>query len=442
VAAVALLIALGTRLLGAPAGVLAGLLLAISVHHVDHSQEARPYAVSVAWTVGGYAALFGYLATRRAWRLGAAVACMAMALYTSHLALLHVGVAAGVAMLDIIGAARAARRRGAPIASIAPDRIAPWLLAGGVLAILYAPQIPNLLGFLAGSGAAPNHVLDLRPAVLRAILDRWVSGPPWVTVLFAAAGAAGVARMLQRRDAAGAGVVAWLAAPFLLFAIVPFSKYFDLRFLLPSLPAFCLVVAAGADAAAGAVARGLGAEQRWARAAALAAFAAVAFVPAQALYERLRVAEKRCGDIVLDRALFTANDRLCADHLLLSTIEVEHQFVLRKLGSYGTPPPAALDRLVGRYALDDGREIEITRGAGSLVARIGSRFPFTLVARSETEYASRIDARRITFERGPDGRAVALVLGSAQGDRRALRIGAPDGSGPGRNPPAEAPANR
>lgn len=423
IASVALAIALGVRVLGARAGLLAGFLLAISLHHVDHSQEARPYVPSVALTLGLYAALFGYVATRRAWQLAVAVGCAAWALYTYHLALLHVAVAGGVAALDAIDAARDARRTGAPALATAWRRLRPFAIAAAALALLYLPQLPNLRGFLAGSGALPNHVLDLRPFVLHTIVDRWVSGPAWTALACEAAFAVGVVRMALRRDATGAGVLAWMAAPFLLFGLVPFTKYFDVRFLMASLPAFFLLVAAGVDGAARAIAQAAGRSSEAIAAAPVLAFAIALLLPAARLYERFRDAPRRCGDFVRDRALFTDNDRLCADHLLLNTIHVDHQFVLRKLGRFASIPPERLDGCVGRYQFPDGMPLVIERRDDQLVAQIGPRFSFALLAESESRFVSRIDARRIAFERGPDGRAVAAVLTTRAGSARAPRIG-------------------
>lgn len=419
VASIALAIALGGRLLGPVGGLVTGFLLAISLHHVDHSQEARPYLPSLALTLGGYVALFAYLDRRRAFALVAFVACAVLALYTYHLALLHVAGAGGVVALDALGTAR---RDGARVAL---RRLVPFAFACVAIALLYLPQLGNLTGFLAGRGAAPDHVLDLTPAVLHAIADRWVSGPAWATWLCEIAFAIGVVVLARRRDATAAGIAAWLAAPFLLFGLVPFSKYFDLRFLISALPAFFLVVAAGIDAVARAAAR------RTApivHAGVAVALAALLFVPAANLYARFRDSAKRCGDIVRDRALFTANDRLCADHLLLSTIEAEHQFVLRKRGHWIALPRERLDAYAGRYRFPDGRAIELRRDGDHLVAQIEGRFAFALVAESETRLHYRVDRRVIAIEPGPDGRPAALVLSGGGEGRRAVRETARSGS--------------
>jgi len=434
IVSIGLLMLLGARLFGARAGLLAGFLLAISMHHVDHSQEARPYVPSLALTLGMYVALFGYVATRRAWRLALAVGCAALALYTYHLALLHVAVAGGVATLDAIEAAREAQRRGEAPGPAAWKRVRPFAVAGVALALLYLPQLPNLRSFLAGSGAQPNHVLELSPRVLHAIADRWVSGPAWATWLCEIAFLVGALVLARRRDATAAGVAGWLLAPFLLFGLVRFSKYFDLRFLIASLPAFFLLVAAGFDAISGAIGRGVigavasgsgGSELARHREAlarsGVTMIAITLFLPASLLYERFRDADRRCGDIVRDLSLFTANDRLCADHLLLNSIAVEHQFVLRKPGAWIELPPERLDGLAGRYHFADGTPIEITRQGEQLVARIGGRFPFALVAESDTIFHSRVDRRRFEFERDADGRVQALLLDAAGGQARAPR---------------------
>jgi hypothetical protein len=209
---------------------------------------------------------------------------------------------AAVVALDAIAAARRDGTRGAWRVA------APFAAAGAALALLYLPQLGNLRTFLAGGGAAPNHVLDLRPAVLHAIVDRWVSGPAWTAWLCEGAFAIGAVRLARRRDAAAAGVAAWLAAPFLLFGLVPFSKYFDLRFLISALPAFFLVVAAGIDAVARLAGRRRRAPRRDGR-----RDRGRPLRPALRLQTVFRDATRHCGDIVRDPAIFFANDRLCAD---------------------------------------------------------------------------------------------------------------------------------
>jgi hypothetical protein len=414
-ASIALAIALGTRLFGPGAGLLAGFLLAISFHHIDYSQEARPYMASAALTLAMYLALFDWIEHRRTAALAAFVACAALALYTYHLALLHVGVAAGVVALDALAAAR---RDGSDAAL---QRVASFGIAAAALALLYLPQIGNLRGFLAGTGAVPNHVLDLRPRVLHAVADRWVSGPQWATWLCEAAFAIGAARFALRRDAVAAGISAWLAAPFLLFGLVPFSKYFDLRFLISALPAFFLVVAAGLDAVARA------APSPRLRAAVALVCAAILFVPAARLHPVYRDSAQCCGDIVRDPAIFTASDRLCADHLMLNTIRAEQQWVLRKVGRWIHLPPGLLDAYGGRYRFADGRAIDLWRDGDHLVAQIEGRFAFALVAESETRLPFRVDHRVITIEPGPDGRPAALVLsgGSGEGVRASRESDAP-----------------
>ncbi|RIL03081.1 MAG: hypothetical protein DCC71_15635, partial [Proteobacteria bacterium] len=245
VASIAGLAAAGALLFGRRAGLLAAFLMGLSVYHVVYSQEARPYMLGVAWTVGLYVALLGWLRDpgRRAWPAALAV-CGAAALYTYHLALLHVGVAGGVLGIRALRDWRRGERRTAAAA----------VAALAAIALAYLPQLPNLIGFAGGRGLEPNHVLALGPAFLHALVERWASAGA-TALLYEAAFVAGALRLARRRDLASLAVLGWIAAPFALFAAVPFAKYFDIRFLMSSLPAFFLLAGAGVDAAAGAVAR-------------------------------------------------------------------------------------------------------------------------------------------------------------------------------------------
>ena len=98
--------ALGALLFGRWAGLAAAFLAALSLYHVDLSEQARPYMTAVALTTGIYLAIFVFLLRGRRVALAGFAVCAIAALYTYHLALLHVGIAAGLAGLHAL------RRRG------------------------------------------------------------------------------------------------------------------------------------------------------------------------------------------------------------------------------------------------------------------------------------------------------------------------------------------
>src|SRR5262249_38305444 len=187
----------------------------------------------------------------------------------------------------------------------------PWI------ALALVPEIANLRGFASARGLAANHVLAVGPRFLDALCARWASGEGGVTRLYEVGFLVGALRIAGRRDAIALGLVGWAAAPLAVFALIPFSKYFDIRFLISALPVFFLAVAAGAGGAARALA-GLAARARLrvppaaVQGAALGALALAFALPALRLYERFRATETRCGEVAIRPQVIEAADHLRA----------------------------------------------------------------------------------------------------------------------------------
>ena len=417
-ASIALLAALGTRLFGRWTGLLAAFLMGISVYHVDFSQEARPYMVALAFTLGAYTALFGYLAEGRARQLvGFALAAIG-AVYTEHLALAHVAVAAVIATAHTVAGGREARARGRRVA-----------LTFAAIALAVLPELPNLIGFASAKGLAANHVLSLEPRVLHALVQRWGSGTGWVTWLYEAAFVLGALRIGARRDLVALGLLGWAAAPFAPFALIPFSKYFDIRFLISALPVFFLAVAGGVGLAAEGARRlatraALAPRAASACAAAVLASAALAFfVPAAALYQRFRATDVRCGEFVVKPEIIEANERFCAEHLVLSTIYGPHQFIVRNLRPALALDASRLDAYVGAYAFENGPRIEIRRRGDHLTAQREGQFEYDLLPESETRFFYRVLGNGlIEFERDAGGSFDSLLLEGPSGYAHARRM--------------------
>jgi 4-amino-4-deoxy-L-arabinose transferase-like glycosyltransferase len=320
VAAVLLLAWLGRTLFGARAGLAAGLLLATSVYHVAYSVDARPYALLVALVVAQYLA-FEVAARGRplAWVLF--VLSGSAALYTHHTALVAEAgfgllAAAGVAAAWRAGPPGAAARRRALRAAAAP------LAAFAAIGLLYAPQLANLSQFYAFQIEA-KHTLVLTPGLLYDVVARFGAGPGWPAALFALAFGAGVVAILRRRDRS-AGVLVFVVAPFLPYVLIPFSKFFDLRFAIVALPAFHLVVAAGVVFLGELAASGV----RALRGPAGACVAPVAgalvvgalVLPSLSACATFRTSRVLCGNFFLDPAILDAHGGFCRRHLILNSL--------------------------------------------------------------------------------------------------------------------------
>lgn len=414
-ASIAAIAALGVLLFGRWAGLAAAFLAALSLYHVDMSEQARPYMTAVALTSGLYLALFDFVLRGRRVALAFFAACAIAALYTYHLALLHVAIAAAIAGLHVL------RRR-------SRDDLVALAVAAGAICVAYAPQVGNLLGFLSSQGAAPNHALALSPRFLDALVQRWGAGDGLTLRLYEIALVIGIVRAGMRRDLVSLGLLGWAVAPLLLFTARPFTKYFDIRFLISSLPVFFLLAGAGVDAIARGAAWLAARATTAARAPQIAAIAvgvaaAIAFgVPAANLYLRYRALDRGCGDFVHYPEIFAAQDHLCANHLLLNTAAAEQQWIVRRLRPEFALPPERLDGYVGRFRFAAGPPIDVTRDGDALIAQVEGRRAYALVPESPTRFAYRVlGERMLDFELGPDGRATALVLETNGNAARAER---------------------
>ncbi len=152
--AVAAMYALGSRLFRPSVGLIAAALLATSSYAVWYSQEARPYAFVLLWTV--LQMLFAHRAAMRArardW--AALITVSVLDLYTSYLALATTAAAAGFIAMVAIWRLRSRRERGAiPLeyeaTVIVPRRfVARAVISFGLIGLFYSPWIPHLMAFL------------------------------------------------------------------------------------------------------------------------------------------------------------------------------------------------------------------------------------------------------------------------------------------------------
>lgn len=319
VAAVGLLVALGARLYDRRVGAAAGVLMAVSVYAIDYSQEARPYMLLVALTAGQYLALFAYLGGARSRHLTAFVLCGAGAAYTHHIGVFN------QLPIALIGASwvavRPAERRRAGLGLLA---------AFAAMALLYLPQVPNALGYLGQHNTAALHRMRISPRLFHELVARWGSTRDPFTVMYELAFAAGVIETLRRRRLA-LGLLAWLAAPFLFFASVPFSQFFDIRYLISALPAFFLITACGVCTAADLAGRAARSPRGRTLAQGLALGAGLALLSAPAIeaYRVFRITDARCSDFFREPRLLRRNDAFCRDRLLLNSLIRRHRFLVR-----------------------------------------------------------------------------------------------------------------
>jgi 4-amino-4-deoxy-L-arabinose transferase-like glycosyltransferase len=338
VLSVALLIALGSALFDRRVGLTAGLLAACSVYHIDYSQEGRPYMLLLALSEAQLLSAYAFLRAPR-WPSWAAFVALGTASVHTH----HLGVVSQAALLAIfaghfLAGWRTSREQGEPSG---PRPTLPAVAAAAAafasIGLAYAPQLSNLSGFLGSDHLEARHTLLLSPRFFLALCAHWGSGPGWSAAAWALLFAAGAVRAAAR-PRGGAGLLVWFAAPFLVFASLPFAKFFDIRFAMTALPAFLLLVAVGLHACAG-LARGIALRggagrrvvERTGAAAALALLIPLVAMDARA-YLTFRETGLRCSEFPRDPHILRMKRGFCRDFLLLNTLLPENRYLLRPLG--------------------------------------------------------------------------------------------------------------
>jgi len=246
---------LGQRLLDRKAGLLAAFLLSISPFHVWFSQEARMYALA---TLLGASSVYFFIAmmgkARRSEKTYCSyILCSILGLYT------HFYVALIVAFENAAFLAWWARDQLMKLKNGLPSPLT-WLLIQLCIIALFLPYIPF---------AAARYTADA---------TYWEGTLKWTTIVkntlaafsagravekrtaklaalgFSALAALGVLVLLSDRSRAWTAIllILYLAVPTLvLFAISHHRPKFAPRYLLPILPAFYLLIAAGLSPATG-----------------------------------------------------------------------------------------------------------------------------------------------------------------------------------------------
>lgn len=251
---IAVIYQLGRRLFGEQTGVVAAILLAVSPLHVWYSQETRMYALVALWTMAGSFWLWRALRRRRAPYWIAYAACMALGLYTHYHALFVLLFQACFMVIWWLLSSREKR--------LARD----WLLAEVGIALLFLPWVPVLLEQIARGGGSwiakgifffyDRAILDMLILFSVGSVRQWY--PIWVRrsayVLFAGSLVLATMAALRkwRQQPRSQGSMAYLFTGMYLvvslgavWLVSQFKPMYARRYLLPFLPPYLLLIAAG-----------------------------------------------------------------------------------------------------------------------------------------------------------------------------------------------------
>lgn len=264
-------ILLARRWYGEAAGLAAGVVAALSPLAIDYSQEARMYALAMLLAALIFLALDHWLARPSAGRLAIYMLPAAALVGTHYFAATVVAASALVGLLGRRGAAQVWRWR------------AIWITAHLPLAALFLLMVSASQARLAGWTATKQAISAAQ--ILSDLLQSFAVGlhpaegwGAWGLLFLGLALASLLLRPEPLRPEPGWAALAWLALPVAAMVALSLGQpYYKPRFLLPALPAFQILVAAGVARVADAVGG------RWARQPWLPATCACALVALLAL---------------------------------------------------------------------------------------------------------------------------------------------------------------
>ncbi len=231
-----------------PAALLAALLAAVSPVLVYYSQETRMYGL-----VALFSAASVYWAIRTWQKPRSVLAGLAYLLTTLAAAYTHYYAFFVILAENLVLVVSMLRRR-------TWSSLGRWLAVQGALALAYIPWVLVQTGFLSGKASARFEEWDLSTArrIAGETLGSFSAGlavpataSRLVSVLFGIVIVAGLWVVIRRRRVEPWLVVAYLLAPlFLAWVVNPIMPFFYARYLLLIAPAFYVLAAWGAMAAA------------------------------------------------------------------------------------------------------------------------------------------------------------------------------------------------
>ena len=235
--------------------------------------------------------------------------------------------------------------------------------------LIYLPQLIHVVQYLSSPLLDAKYVLMPSLRLFHELFARWGAGRGPISLAYDAAFLLGLVFLLanllrglrggsresfqqrERCELAALVSLACFAAPFLLFSLVPFSKFFDIRFLMQAYPAFVMVAAHGLVRSSDLF--GDRVHVRWLRATSRGRMLLILVtgiaVPNLAAYAAFRQTRYRCSDYFRAPRLLSAYDGFCVRHILLSTNIATDKFLVRSLDgpSRGRVSPGSVPRVGG-----------------------------------------------------------------------------------------------
>lgn len=234
---------LGRRLLGRSTGLVAALLLAVSVYHIEYSQQIRNYVLFLClatWSMNFFAA---WLLERARGALFGYSLCTALMLYTSYMSTVALATQMVLWLAFFIQDARNGFGQALGVQK-------PFIAAAALAGVVFLPWLPiyrSIYAVLSGIiGSARPPMWETLSVTLREFTSYYceILGYPEVTIPFLALALAGIWLALKTRTRPAAILIAW--ATITLVFVLGFNRqglHVRTRHLIAVLPVLILFVA-------------------------------------------------------------------------------------------------------------------------------------------------------------------------------------------------------
>jgi len=234
---------LGRRLLGRGTGLLAALLLAVSVYHIEYSQQIRNYVLFLClatWSMNYFAA---WLLERSRWTLLGYIFCTTLMLYTSYMSTVVVATQMALWVAFFAQEARSGFGR-------AVGRQAPFIVAAALSGAFFLPWLPIYRGIyavLSGiTGSVRPPIWETLSVTVREFTSYYceILGYPEMALPFLALAMAGIWMALRSRARPASILIVWGAVTVLF--VLGFNRqglHVRTRHLIAVLPVLILFAA-------------------------------------------------------------------------------------------------------------------------------------------------------------------------------------------------------
>ena len=335
-------ILIGNLLFGTRTGITAGLIGALSIYHINYSMDARPYTLLLFFVSGQFYFLLSYLKSGRWSSPPLFVLFGAGSLYTHHTAL-TAQATLGLVTLCVLGSGLRTGGFKNWRESIPIRRSAVGLLMFAVIGFIYLPQLTNFMKFAQSGKLDGKWSLWPSPQFFYDLFSRWGAGTGIAATLVGACFLIALVRLVAARNL-NSSILLWFFAPILLLTIVPFSKFFDIRFIMVGLPAFFILIALGMVTLSELSAKVLSQVKYLAHhqpnlaSGVLAVLLSIYTIEASRAYLIFRETKSRCSNFFHTKELLTQNNGFCREHILLNTFIPEDEYILKDRGAadYGS----------------------------------------------------------------------------------------------------------